>query len=199
MPYTIGMEQTDEALLVACQKGDREAFGELYDRYVERIYRFVYAKTFSKEVAEDIVSSVFMRAFERASGFDSEKGRVSQWLYGIARNAVIDHYRTRRVHKDIDDIYDLGEHERTEEKIDARDLLVRIEEYVRDLSPRQREIVFLRVWEERSYEEIAAIVGGSSGAVKMMFSRTIRDVRARFKESPVVALLLCGAGHMLPF
>ena len=189
----------DEALALACQQGDREAFGVLYDRYIERIYRFVYAKTFSKETAEDIVSGVFLRAYERIQSFDAQKGNVAQWLYGSARNAVIDYYRTRKSHTDIEDIYDLGEHERTEEKLDARNTLKNIEQYMGTLSGRQREIVFLRVWEERSYEEIATLVGGSPSSVKMMFSRTIRDIRTQFKETTPTLIAAIIAHQLLLF
>jgi RNA polymerase sigma-70 factor, ECF subfamily len=180
----------DEDLTYAlkCQEGDQEAFGVLYDRYAEKIYRFVYYKTFDRVAAEDITASVFLKGFEKIRSFDTKRGNFSQWLYGIARNAVIDYYRSRKVHEDVEDIFDLGESDRTEEKIDARELLAKVEQYLETLSPRQREIVVLRVWEELSYKEIAAIVGGSEDSTKMMFSRMIRELRE--KLGPAAAILL---------
>lgn len=194
------MDQSDTALALAVQKGDTEAFGTLYDRYVERIYRFVYYKTLNKDVAEDIVGAVFLKAFERIGGFNASRGKFAQWIYGIARNAVIDHYRTAKPQANIEDIFDLGVDDRTEAKIDAAAALKKVEKYLKTLNPRQREIVTLRIWEERSYREIAEIVGGSEDAVKVMFSRTIRDLRAKLGPQAALALMLLGhLGYLTEF
>lgn len=178
----------DSDCIARFTSGDATAFGELYDRYAERIYRFVYYKVFNKEMAEDIVSDVFFKALEKIGSYNTQKGPFSAWLYRIARNTVIDKYRTKKPTVDIEDFFDLGEHERTEEKIDARDALEKISSYMASLTPVQREIVTLRVWEELSYKEIADIVGGTEGSVKMAFSRTIRDIRAKF--GPFAPLVL---------
>lgn len=199
MHYTYSdMDTSDATYVTEIQKGSQKAFGALYDRYIERIYRFVYFKTFDKDVAEDIVSTVFLKAYERIGTYDVKRGAFSQWIYGIARNAVIDHYRTQKQHIDIEDIFDIGEHERTEEKIDARELLVKVEKYLTTLNPRQREIVTLRLWEELSYREIAEIVGGTEDAAKVMFSRTIRELRDKLgPTAAVVLVMLAEAGYQL--
>ncbi len=199
LAYTTYMDRSDTALAVACQRGEKDAFGVLYDRYIERIYRFVYYKTFNKDVAEDITSAIFLKAFERISGFNASRGQFAQWIYGIARNAVIDHYRTTKPTKDIEDIFDLGTDERTEAKLDAVRTLENVEKYLKTLNPRQREIVTLRVWDERSYREIAEIVGGTEDAVKVMFSRTIRDLRQKLGPGALVALVLLGARYLTGF
>jgi RNA polymerase sigma-70 factor (ECF subfamily) len=184
------MEQPDHSYIDKAKAGDAQAFGVLYDRYIDRIYRFVYFKTFDKDVAEDIVSTIFIKAYERIATFDPQKGVFSQWIYGIARNAIIDHFRTAKNHANIEDIFDLGESERTEEKIDARELLGKVEKYLTTLTPRQREIVTLRLWEELSYREIAEIVGGTEDAAKVMFSRTIRELREKLGPAAAIALVL---------
>ncbi len=191
------MDVSDSEYVVKCQGGDREAFGMLYDRYAEKIYRFVYFKVLNKDVAEDLTSAVFVKAYEKIGSFNGEKGNFSQWVYSIARNTVIDHYRTSRKNVDIEDIYDLGEDERTEEKIDARNLLQKVEKYLTKLSPRQREIVTLRVWEEMSYREIAEVIGGSEDSIKVMFSRTIRELLTKLGPKAVVALALLGTGYLV--
>lgn len=181
---------TDEVTLVKQAKaGDSAAFGLLFDTYYDKIFRFVYYKVFNKEVAEDITSDVFYKALTRLPSFDADKGLFASWLYRIARNAVIDHYRTRHTTETIDDAFDVGVDERTPEILDAIADLNKVGEYLNTLNAKQREIITLRVWEEMSYREIAEIVGGSEDSVKMAFSRGIRELRDKCGPIAVIALL----------
>lgn len=183
----------------ASSAGDANAFGVLYDRYAARIYRFIYYKTFSKEVAEDLTSEVFLKAFEKIGSYTETKGTFSAWLYRIARNAVIDHYRTRKTAVPIDDLFDLGTDDRTAASLDAAASLKKVTEYLSTLTARQREIITLRIWEERSYREIADIVGGSEDSVKMMFSRSIRELRTNCGPFAIVFLCMLAQSSTLPF
>jgi RNA polymerase sigma-70 factor (ECF subfamily) len=191
--------EDDQVLAERCVRGDTEAFGLLYDRYMAKIYRFIYYKTFVKETAEDITSDVFHKAFERLHSFDSKKGVFSAWLYRIARNTVIDHYRTQKKNIPIDDIFDLATENRTIEEHDALSALAKVEEYLKSLPARQREIITLRLWEELSYREIADIIGGTEDSVKMAFSRAIRDVREHCGPFTLLVLLTITTRITLPF
>ncbi len=190
--------EDDAAFALAAQAGNQDAFATLYDRYAEKIYRFVYYKTFTKEVAEDIVSDVFMKALQKIHSFESAKGTFSAWLYRIARNAVIDYYRTRKTTIDIEDLLDLGTSDRTAEERDAINALKKVSDYLGTLNAKQREIITLRIWEERSYREIAEIVGGSEDSVKMAFSRSIRELREKCGPLALSLLYLLGP-EWLPF
>ncbi len=182
-------ETRDDGTLVRALKGgETAAFGELYDRYFEKIYRFIYYKTFVKETAEDITSDVFHKAFERIASFNPEKGNFSQWIYRIARNAVIDHYRTQKKNVPIDDVFDIGEEDRTVAEHDVLLTMAHVRTYLEKLSPKQREIITLRIWEEKSYREIAEIVEGTEDSVKMAFSRAMKDLRE--KCGPLGPILL---------
>lgn len=182
------MNVNDQKLVENYLSGQRDAFSMLYDRYVGKIYRFVYYKTLHKETAEDIVADVFYKAMDGLHGYHASKGPFSAWIYTIARNAVVDHYRNHRSTSNIDDIFDIPLHERTEERIDAKETLSKIEKYMETLSPRQREIITLRVWDDMSYRDIADIVGGSEESVKMMFLRSIKTIREKFGPMAVIAL-----------
>ncbi len=190
--YTSEMDE-DSSYVAKVQLGNTEAFGVLYDRYLDKIYRFIYYKTFSKELAEDLTSDVFHKALTKIGSFDGEKGSFSAWLYRIARNSVIDHYRTKKNDVPLEDTFDVGVDERTPETLDAIAELGKVTEYLKTLHPRQREIIMLRVWEERSYKEIAEIVGGTEDAVKMAFSRSIRDLREKCGNVSLGAIFIaCG-------
>lgn len=179
---------SDEYYATQCQTGQSASFGVLYDRYLDKIYRFIYYKTFSKEVAEDLTSDVFHRALKSLGSFDVTKGNFSTWLYRIARNRVIDYYRTNKETVPIDDVFDIGVDERTEAVIDATAKLKEVTAYLETINAKQREIIMLRVWEEKSYREIADIVGGTEDSVKMAFSRSIRELREQCGPIPVVLI-----------
>lgn len=190
----------NEAEVVARAKaGDSLAFGQLYDHYFDAIYRFVYYKVFSKDVAEDITSDTFMKALSRISSYDDKRGQFSTWLYQIARNTVIDYYRTQKSHLSIDDTFDIPFDERTEEQIDVLASLKKVEAYLQKLPARQREIIMMRVWEGKSFKEIAVAIGGTESSIKMAFSRSIRQLRAECGESALLWCVLVGVGGTLPF
>jgi RNA polymerase sigma-70 factor, ECF subfamily len=185
------MELTDQKLIEAYHNGDAGAFGTLYDRYIEKIYRFIFYKTFDSATAEDLTSSTFFKALNKIGTLDSTRGNFSTWIYSIARNTVIDHYRGHRfAASEGKDVFDLTEDARTEETLDASRSLSLVEDYLKTLSAAQREIVMLRVWEGRSFKEIAEITGGTENSVKMSFSRTIRKLREDLGPLTGVALAL---------
>jgi RNA polymerase sigma-70 factor, ECF subfamily len=162
-------------------------FTRLYDQYVEKIYRFIYYKTHHKETAEDLTSTVFIKALEAFSSFDEGRGGFSGWIYQIARNTVIDHYRSKKSLVNVEDVWDLSDKEDIERDADASLKLEGVKEYLGRLKPEQREIVLLRVWEGMSYKEIAEATSRSEDSCKMMFSRTIR----RLREEMPLSLFLC--------
>lgn len=188
--------ENEADIVQKAQAGDAEAFGRLYDHYLDAIYRFIYYKTFSREVAEDLTSDTFFKAFRQLGSYHSGRGRFNSWLYQIARNTVIDHYRTKKETVTIDDVFDIGHDERTPEQLDALAGLAKVEEYLKTLPARQREIITLRIWEGKSFDEIATILGGTEASMKMAFSRSIRQLRAVCGESAPLLLLLLAA---LPF
>ena len=188
--------ENEADILERAQAGDSEAFGFLYDHYLDAIYRFIYYKVFSREVAEDLVSDTFFKALKQLQSYNSSRGRFNSWLYQIARYTVVDYYRTKKENVPIDDIFDLGHDERTPDQLDTLASLAKVDGYLKSLPARQREIITLRIWEGKSFDEIATILGGTEGSVKMAFSRSIRQLREVCGESAPLLLLLAAT---LPF
>jgi RNA polymerase sigma-70 factor (ECF subfamily) len=181
------MNNQEKEIIRSCQNGNLEEFSRLYDNYIERIYRFIYYKTHHRQTAEDLTSRTFMKALKNIGGFDLEKNCFNSWIYKIARNTVIDHYRTQKYAQNIDDAWDLSSPNDLEDDIDAKNKLKEVKKYIENLKGEQRDILMLRIWQELSYKEIAAIVGKSEAGCKMAVSRGLNKLR---KQMPTYLFLL---------
>jgi len=173
-------------IIERCHKGELDQFARLYDDYAKKIYTFIYYKTMHRETAEDLTGETFLKALEHIQSYHPDKGPFSAWLYRIARNTVIDHYRTRKSAVNIDDCWDLSDRRDFAEDFATSEALEKVKSYLSTLSPKQREIITLRVWGGLSYEEIAEITGASEAALKMSVSRTL----AKIRREDIVALMV---------
>jgi len=124
---------------------------------------------------------------EKIKTFNSDKGTFSAWLYQIARNTVIDHYRTRKKTVDIDDVWDMAEDQDIERDIDVQEKLKSVEKHLAKLRSEQREIIIMRIWQDMSYAEIAEALDKSEGSCKMAFSRAINTLR---REMPLEIFIM---------
>lgn len=181
------MEHPEQARLAQrAGRGDKQAFADLYDFYVQPIYRFIFYKTHQRETAEDLTSQTFAKALEKIRLFQAGKGTFSGWLYRIARNTVIDYYRTLKSSVNIEDAWGLTDEADIAADLENREKLQEVSRHLKQLSAEQREIVILRVWQELSYAEIASILDKSEDSCKMLFSRTIRKLRETVPLAAVV-------------
>ena len=96
-----------------------------------------------------------MKALER---FEAQEGAsFKSWIYRIAQNTIIDYYRSKKEQVDIDEISEIGFHENITDIIDNKEKLLRVREFLKTLKPIEQEIIFLRIWDDLSYKEIAEI------------------------------------------
>lgn len=170
-----------------CQSGDLDAFGELYEMYVNKIYDFIYFRTSHRETAEDLTSLVFIKALEKIKDFNIELGYFSAWIYRIARNSIIDHYRTKKVNENIDDHSEIKDSTDLEYEIDIKCSIDTVKKHINKLNKEQKDIIVMRVWDGLSYEEISKIIGKSEANCKVILSRALTAIR---KESVLVFLIL---------
>jgi RNA polymerase sigma-70 factor, ECF subfamily len=182
-------EEEIAALVRDSQEGDRDAFGRLYDHFVKKIFNYIYFRTYRKDLAEDIVSQTFLKALEKLHSYKPEKGALSAWLYRIAHNTLMDHYRQRKGTVNIDDVWDIPGDRNVE--VDAENRLgwEKLKPLLEQLSARERDIILMRVWDEMSYREIGEIVGSSEASCKMAYSRAVKALR---KVMPALFALLVG-------
>ncbi len=144
--------------------------------------------THHKETAEDLTSNTFMKALTNIENFDENKASFKTWLYTIARNTVIDHYRMQKETVDLEDAWGIHTGENIERDTDMQMKIESVQKYMEILSPAQREVVLLRVWGGHSFAEIAEITGKTEAACKMSFKRTMEKLRSDF--APLMLLLL---------
>jgi len=176
----------------ARSKGDAEAFGRLYDRYIEEIFRFIYFKVGSKETAQDISSEVFLRLWKHVSS-DNPVNNPRGYLFKIARHLIADHYRRDEVKRpeSIDKLVtfeaesastdsegilsDSGTGGRKiETDADAALMLKRIGCLKEDF----RDVLMLRLVHGLSFKEISVVVEKKTGTVRVIFHRAMKALKA---------------------
>src|SRR5579859_3041667 len=170
----------DDASLVARSLTDAEAFGALYDRYCDRIYRYVYRKLGNHEAAEDVTAEVFVKVLRAIDTYSPATASFATWLYRIAANAVVDHARARRVTVSLDatvDTEDLGAP--VDELAISRVEADRVWHAVDRLTDAQRTAVTLRFGRDLPIAEIAGKMGRTEGAIKLLLNRALAAIRSQ--------------------
>jgi RNA polymerase sigma factor (sigma-70 family) len=176
----------DGELVGRIARGDRAAFGQLYDRYLPLVLRWSLRETGNREIAADLAAETFAAALIASPRYRPSKGSVGAWLLGIARNKLRESLRHRRVEDTARRRLGLDRTELTDTDLDRVDELVSLEgagvvELLETLPAALREAVAQRVLEERSYEEIAAELRCSESVVRQRVSRGLRNLRSQLE------------------
>lgn len=193
-------QTSDNLTAIACQKKDLSQFSFLYEKYVKKIYNFIYYRTFHKETAEDLTSKVFIKALENINKFNPQKGKFSSWLYQVARNIVIDYYRSQKQELNFEEFWGIASNQNLSASLDQKQAIEEIKTYLQKLDSLQRDIVIMRLWDELSYKEISQIIGKSEAACKMCFSRVMQSMRKELSVYAIVILFVLSIikNHVLP-
>lgn len=174
-----------KALVLRARDGDAEAFGSLYDHYVELVYRYVYYRVGAHSLAEDITSETFLRALRRIGTFTWQGRDFGAWLVTIARNLVADHFKSSRFRLEVTtgEMLDANEVERSPEESVLETLSnATLLEAVRRLNPQQQECVTLRFLQGLSVAETARIMQKNEGAIKTLQYRAVRTLARLLPE-----------------
>jgi RNA polymerase sigma-70 factor (ECF subfamily) len=177
-------------LVARSQAGEPEAFGLLYDRYVDLVYRYIYYRVGSPTLAEDLVSETFLRALRRIDSFTWQGRDFAAWLVTIARNLIADHFKSGRYRLEIttEDILETGPAQTT----DGPESLVldsltnaTLLSAVKKLNPEQQECIVLRFLQGLSVNETALAMGKNDGAIKALQYRAVRALARLLPEDAV--------------
>jgi RNA polymerase sigma-70 factor (ECF subfamily) len=167
-------------LVARAQAGDAEAFGALYDRYVDVVYRYVYYRVSNQSLTEDLVSETFLRALRRITSFTWQGRDFGAWLVTIARNLIADHFKSSRYKLEVttgemldaDRATDGPENE-VLDNITNMTLL----EAVKMLGAEQQECIVLRFLQGFSVSETALAMGKNDGAIKALQYRAVQSLK----------------------
>ncbi len=174
-----------EERLIERAKRDPDAFGELYERYVDRIYNYVFYRVGDHDDAEDLTARVFYRALGHIARYRQRGAPFAAWLYRIAHNLVANWHRDRARRRDLrmDDAAELVEKRDGPERIAERNEEARVLlEALRTLPAERQELVVLKFAEGLSNSEIGQVMGRSESAVKSLYHRTLTALRAELTQ-----------------
>ena len=178
---------SEEVALINAAKTDPEAFGLLYERYVERIYNYIYFRVGGTGDAEDLTAKVFFKALRNIGGYRHMGLPFSAWLYRIAHNLVANYHRDRFKIQEIsienlivEDTNRSSAPEHMMETKQENDFLMSL---VNDLSSQKRELIILKYVQKLSNEEIGQIFGKTEGAIKSLYHRTLVELKERAKQN----------------
>jgi RNA polymerase sigma-70 factor, ECF subfamily len=169
-------------LLSKAKAGQSAAFGEIYNQFFQKIYRFIYFRVSHKETAEDLTEEVFLKAFGKISSVKSDSS-FEGWLYQIARNSVIDYYRAKKTEVPLDEIENTLEYEAN--IIDAvnlsqdQQLLLNV---LKSLTTEQQIVIKLKFIEDLDNETIAEMLHKTEGAIRVIQHRAIAKLQELIKE-----------------
>lgn len=158
---------------------NKRDFSRLYEQYVDDLHRFIYYRVESPSVAEDIVSIVFMKAWEHRSSFDGAHEKA--WLYRIARNAIIDHYRKKPT-LELDDDYLVDEYGETSEQIDTDMAHRRLVGALGQLDDLPRRVIELRFFSRMNVRDVAAQLGKSAENIRIIQYRALKQLRKHYEK-----------------
>lgn len=166
-----------QEVLSHAQSGKEEALTQLYNHYHERLYRFIYYRVSHKEVAEDLTEEVFVKLFRNLKNLQ-QSAAFEGWLYQIARNRVIDYYRSKKSTVPLEEVENTLEYDtnivdivnlQTNQKI-----LIKI---LKELGAEQQMVIKLKFMEDLDNEAIAQIMNKKEGAIRVIQHRAITKLK----------------------
>jgi len=162
---------SDELSLVRAAQTDAQAFGALYDRYVQRVYRYCYYRTSNTHDAEDLTAQIFLAALESLPRYRQD-GHFAAWLFSIARKKVADYHR-RVPSLPLDESHLPPLHADLEVNVETSQRKEHLLQLIQSLAEEERELIHLRYVAELSFAEIAKALHKNEEAVKKMCYRLI--------------------------
>ena len=162
---------------------DQAAFAELYDRHVVRVYRHIYYLVGDASVAEDLTAQTFLKAWEAIDRYKERGAPIVAWLLRISHNLTVSYLRSKRDHSELDEAYvDQKRSGNPEEVLEQTTDEKSVRDAVLRLRDEQRQVIMLRFVEELDYREVAAMIGKSVPAVRVIQHRALGNLRKLMQD-----------------
>ena len=175
----------DIQLIQRSQQGDTQAFGDLYERYAARVFRYLYAHLDNRLDAEDLTEDVFLRVWKSLGGYQEQGVPFLAFLFRVARNALIDHYRRSGKNQAETSIEDMQLSEPGTGPVEAVAALLehqQLRAMLTELREDYRTVLVLRFLSELTPEETAHAMGRSAGAVRVLQHRALAALRSMMES-----------------
>ena len=167
----------EEALVLSAQGGDRDAFAQLYEASVERIYRYLLARLTEPADAEDVTAEVFMQAMRSLPSYKPKGTPLIAWLFRIAHNQAVNHMKKRARRKETLLTETAAGYDSPEEQVLEQVRLGDVYEAMSALTDLQRQVLNLRFAADLSISEVASVMNRKEGAVKALQFSALRSLR----------------------
>jgi RNA polymerase sigma-70 factor, ECF subfamily len=166
--------EDEKRLVEQAKAGDGEAFALLYEAYIDRVYRFIFFRVTDVQVAEDLTSQVFLKAWENLNRYHPH-GPFLAWLYAIARNTVIDNYRTRKQTVSLDEAAPVAaQDDKLDDRMQLQFEVQSMQAAMQHLTQEQQEVITLKFIAEFDTAQIARHMGKSEGAIRALQMRALQ-------------------------
>lgn len=166
----------EQAYIEAAKRGDAQAVTELYNAYVDQIYRYIYYRISIAAVAEDLTADVFVRVLEGLPTYEDRSLSILAWMYRIAHARVVDYFREARQqhqHEDIDELQ-IGIEDDADGALMRSHNTAQVQVAMRQLTPEQQQVIILRFIEGYSLEASAELLGKNINAIKALQYRAVQ-------------------------
>lgn len=176
----------DADLVVRAQGGDVDAVGELYDAHHEHIFRYVWSRVRDQQLAEDLTGEIFTRMVGSLAGYRPADVPFRAWLYRIARNLIVDHYRKENNHASLPlahaENISGGRANHPGPLVEQKLVLERVQEALAQIDPIQRDVILLRFVAGLPLQEVAQSLDKTVAAVKSLQHRGLKSLRVALKQ-----------------
>jgi len=165
-------------LLQEAKRWDESALADIYDTYAPSIYRYVYRKTGDRDIAQDLTAETFHRFLKALRRGGGPHDHLSGWLYRVAHNLVVDHYRSQPSEPpaSVEDVNPAGEALQAE-TIARKEQVARVRAALQQLTQLQQKVILLRFLEEMSLQEVALVLDRTVGSVKALQHRAVSSLQ----------------------
>ncbi|MDD5693513.1 MAG: sigma-70 family RNA polymerase sigma factor [Patescibacteria group bacterium] len=186
------MKQTDEEIAGKIQSGDKEAFGEVIDRYEKPLCSFIFRILGDRDNCADALQETFLKAYKNINSFDPKR-KFSSWIYRIAHNEAITHYRKNTKHVALDDVVEIASDDNhadfIQKELDSEGQKMLLDKALLTIPLKYREVIVFRFYEDKSYEEISEIMHLPVNTVGTYLNRGKIELKKHFKDINIEDIL----------